>query len=134
MTSRVSHTTFDALDSYSQSVFWCHLLGYSEDPGDPNLPGHEECMIFSADGSHRLLFVEVPDTKQVKNRLHLDLSPTDGTRDDEVARVVALGATIVANRVRPDGSGWITLADPEGNEFCILRSQAQIDAAPPRME
>jgi hypothetical protein len=129
MTSRVSHTSFDALDSYAQSVFWCQVLGYSEDPDDPNLPGHEECMIFSPDGTHRLLFIEVPDAKQLKNRVHLDLSPTDGTRDEEVARLVALGATVVADRVRPDGSGWFTLGDPEGNEFCILRSQAERDAA-----
>ncbi|HEY8787831.1 MAG TPA: VOC family protein [Actinopolymorphaceae bacterium] len=129
MTSQVSHTSFDALDSYAQSVFWCQVLGYHQDPDDPNLPGHEECMIFSPDGSHRLLFIEVPDTKQVKNRVHLDLSPTDGTRDEEVARVVALGATVVADHVRPNGSGWFVLADPEGNELCILRSRAEIDAA-----
>jgi predicted enzyme related to lactoylglutathione lyase len=129
MTSRVSHTSFDALDSYAQSVFWCQVLGYAEDPDDPNLPGHEECMIFSPDRTHRLLFIEVPDSKQVKNRVHLDLSPTDHTRTEEVARVVALGATVYADRIRPNGSGWVTLGDPEGNEFCILRSQAEIDEA-----
>jgi len=129
VTSRVSHTSFDSLDAYSQSVFWCQVLGYSEDLEDPNLPGHEECMISSPDGTHRLLFIEVPDVKQLKNRVHLDLSPTDSTRDSEVARVVALGAAVVADRVRPNGSGWFVLADPEGNEFCILRSAAEIDAA-----
>jgi len=129
MTSQVSHTSFDALDAYAQSVFWCQVLGYHEDSEDPNLPGHEECMIFSPDETHRLLFIEVPDAKQLKNRVHLELSPTDGTRDSEVARLVALGATVVADRVRPNGSGWIVLADPEGNEFCILRSAAEIDAA-----
>jgi hypothetical protein len=129
MTSHVSHTSFDARDSYSQSVFWCRVLGYHEDPEDPNLPGHEECMIFSPDGHHRLLFIEVPDAKRVKNRVHLDLAPTDGTRDSEVARVVALGATVVADRVRPNGSGWFVLRDPEGNEFCMLRSRAEIDNA-----
>jgi predicted enzyme related to lactoylglutathione lyase len=129
MTSQVSHTSFDARDSYAQSVFWSQLLGYHEAQDDPNLPEHEECMIFSPDESHRLLFIEVPDAKQVKNRVHLDLSPTDGTRDEEVARAVGLGATVLADRVRPNGSGWFVLADPEGNEFCILRSKAEIDAA-----
>jgi Glyoxalase-like domain len=129
MSSRVSHTSFDALDSYAQSVFWCAVLDYREDPDDPNLPGHEECMIFSADGSHRLLFIEVPDTKQLKNRVHLDLSPTDRTRDEELGRLLDLGATEVADRRNPDGTGWVVLADPEGNEFCILRSQAERDAA-----
>lgn len=129
MTSQVSHTSFDAHDAYAQSVFWCQLLGYHEDAEDPNLPGHEECMIFSPDGTHRLLFIEVPDAKVVKNRIHLDLSPSDGTRESEVARLLALGATAFADHVRPNGSGWITLADPEGNEFCMLRSAAEIDAA-----
>ena len=93
-----------------------------EDPQDPNEPGHEECMIFSVDGRTRLLFIDVPEGKQVKNRLHFDLRPTDATREEEVARLLGLGATEVADHRRPDGSGWVTLADPEGNEFCVLRS------------
>jgi hypothetical protein len=56
----------------------------------------------------------------VKNRVHLDLRPADGTREQEVERILALGASQLADHRRPDGSGWITLADPEGNEFCIL--------------
>jgi len=55
-----------------------------EDPQDPNEPGDEECMIFSADGGTRLLFVEVPEAKQIKNRLHFDLRPTDATRDEAI--------------------------------------------------
>jgi hypothetical protein len=121
MTSRISHTSFDAIDAYAQSVFWAQVLGFAENPQDPNLPGHEECPIFSADGREILLFIEVPDgAKQVKNRLHLDLKPVDRTREEEVERLVALGASQVADHRRPNGSGWITMADPEGNEFCIL--------------
>ena len=120
MASRLSHTSFDSLNSYLQSVFWAEVLGYAEDPEDPNEPEHEECMIFSPDGATRLLFIEVTDAKQLKNRVHLDLRPTDRSREAEVERIVALGATEVADRRRPDGSGWIVLADPEGNEFCIL--------------
>lgn len=67
-----------------------------------------------------LLFISVPDRKKVKNRVHLDLRPVDRTREEEVDRVLSLGATQLADYRRPDGSGWITLADPEGNEFCIL--------------
>ena len=52
VTSYISHTTVDSRDAYAQSVWWCGVLDYREDPDDPNLPGHEECMIFSADGSH----------------------------------------------------------------------------------
>jgi hypothetical protein len=123
VTSRISHTSFDALDAYAQSVFWSQVLDFTEDPDDPNLPGHEECLIMSRDGSQLVLFITVPNGKQVKNRVHLDLRPTDGTREEEVARLVAIGATQLADFRRPDGSGWITLADPEGNEFCVLTAK-----------
>jgi len=75
--------------------------------------------------SQRLLFIEVPDAKSVKNRLHLDLKPAQGTREQELGRLLELGAREVADRRRADGSGWVVLADPEGNEFCILRSDAE---------
>jgi hypothetical protein len=120
MTSRISHTTFDAIDAYAQSIFWSQVLDFMEDPDDPNLPEHEECLITSRDRSQLLLFVTVPDSKQLKNRVHLDLRPTDRTREEEVERVIGLGAKFFADFRRPDGSGWITLTDPEGNEFCIL--------------
>jgi predicted enzyme related to lactoylglutathione lyase len=129
MTAVISHTTIDAADAYAQSLFWAKVLGYAEDPDDPNEPDHEECMIFSPDGRTRVLFIEVPDTKQVKNRMHFDLVPAEGTRDAEAARLVSIGATVVDDLRRPDGSGWVVLADPEGNEFCILRSEAERAAA-----
>jgi hypothetical protein len=69
-----------------------------------------------------LVFVPVPEGKQVKNRLHLDLVPHGGTREDqeaEVARIIALGATRV-DVGQPADVGWIVLADPERNEFCVL--------------
>ena len=132
MTSFISHTTVSCRNAYELSEWWKPVLGYVDIEGDPNLPGHEECMIFSPDGSTRLLFIEVPDGKQVKNRLHLDLQPDadSGARDDELARLLALGATEVWDLRRPDGTGWVTLADPEGNEFCILRSDAERAAGP----
>ena len=120
MTSRISHTSFDAINAYAQSLFWSQVLDFVEDPDDPNEPGHEECLITSRDRSQLLLFITVPDDKKVKNRVHLDLRPVDRTREQEVERILALGASHLADHRRPDGSGWITLADPEGNEFCIL--------------
>ena len=120
MTSRISHTSFDAINAYAQSVFWSQVLDFAEDPDDPNEPGHEECLITSRDRSQLLLFITVPDGKKAKNRVHLDLRPVDRTREQEVQRLLALGASQLADHRRPDGSGWITLADPEGNEFCIL--------------
>jgi Glyoxalase-like domain len=67
----------------------------------------------------------VPEPKTVKNRLHLCLQPTDRSRDEEVPRLLAIGAIEVADRRTPDGAGWVVLADPEGNEFCVLRSAAE---------
>jgi hypothetical protein len=63
--------------------------------------------------------------------MHFDLMPREGTRDEELARLLAHGATVVHD-LRDHwgpGTGWVVLADPEGNEFCILRAQAERDAA-----
>ncbi len=128
MTSFVSHTTLDCSDAYALSRWWLEVLDYVEDADDPNEPGDDECLVLSRDGQHRLLFIEVPDRKQVKNRVHLDLRPREGWRDEELARLLALGATEVADRRNDDGTGWVVLGDPEGNEFCILRSEAELAA------
>jgi catechol 2,3-dioxygenase-like lactoylglutathione lyase family enzyme len=127
MTAYVSHTTVDCADAYRLSEWWKQVLGYADIEGDPNEPGHEECMIRSAETGHQLLFVEVPDVKRVKNRVHFDLRPVDRTRDEEVAHLLSIGASQVSDQreVRGDGTGWVVLADPEGNEFCILRSDAE---------
>ncbi|MDK1359875.1 VOC family protein [Arthrobacter sp. zg-Y1219] len=125
MTALISHTSFDSLDAFAQSEFWANVLGFHDDPEDPNAPDDDECMISSPDGTQRLLFINVPDTKQIKNRVHLDLQPAEGTRDQELQRLLRLGAREVDDRRLPDGTGWVVLADPEGNEFCILRSDAE---------
>lgn len=130
MTSRVSHTTIDCRDAFVLSSWWKDVLGYTDLPGDPNEPGHEECMIVDPVTGHRLLFIEVPDEHLPAKRIHFDLAPTDRTRDAEAERLVAHGATQVADRRRPDGTGWITLADPEGNEFRVLRSDAERAVTP----
>ena len=125
MTSRVSHTTIDCQDAYTLSTWWKEVVGYTDVADDPNEPGDEECMILDEASGHRLLFIEVPDERQVKNRVHLDLVPTDRRRDAEIERVIAHGARPVADLRKPDGTGWMVLADPEGNEFCILRSDEE---------
>ncbi len=131
MAARISHTSFDSLDAFAQARFWAEVLGFGPDPDEPDEPGDEECLILSPDGRQRLLFIEVPDAKQVKNRIHLDLVPVEGTRDTELARLLELGSTVVDDRRLPDGTGWVVLADPEGNEFCILRSDAERAATTP---
>ena len=133
MTSFVSHTTVDCHNAYELSEWWKALLGYVDVAGDPNEPGHEECEIHDAETGHTILFIEVPDADLPAKRIHFDLRPREGTRDEEVERVLALGATQVGDqrgRYGP-GTGWVVLADPEGNQFCILRSQAEVDAGPP---
>ncbi|MGL4743126.1 MAG: VOC family protein, partial [Dermatophilaceae bacterium] len=103
--------------------------------GDPNEPGDDECMVVRRDDGHRLLFIEVPEGKVGKNRIHLDLEPVEGSRDDELARLIAHGATEVADLrgTWGPGTGWVVLTDPEGNEFCILRSSAErTETAPPQ--
>ena len=79
MTARVSHTTVDCRDAYALSEWWKGVLDYVDVEDDPNLPGHEECMISAATARHRLLFIEVPEAKSGKNRIHLDLEPVEGT-------------------------------------------------------
>jgi catechol 2,3-dioxygenase-like lactoylglutathione lyase family enzyme len=130
VTAFISHTTIDCANAYELSQWWKQLLGYVDVPDDPNQPGHEECLIQRPDGGHQLLFIEVPDTKQVKNRLHFDLRPSERTRDEEVRWALGIGASLVDDLRAEDGSGtgWVVLADPEGNEFCILRSQPEIAA------
>jgi hypothetical protein len=127
MTCRVSHTTFDCRDAFQLSEWWKQLVGYSDNADDPNAPGHDECEIVDPSSGHRLLFIQVPEDKTIKNRIHLDLRPTDRRRDDEIERVLGLGAIAIADLRNPDGTGWMVMADPEGNEFCILRSDAEVD-------
>jgi Glyoxalase-like domain len=130
MACHIATTTFDSRNAFSQSLFWSAVLGFAENPDDPNKPEHEECLIQSADGTRRILFIDVPEAKQVKNRIHFDLEPTDATRDQELQRLLDLGATQVDDRRLSDGRGWVVLSDPEGNEFCILRSAAERAAQP----
>ena len=125
MTSRISHTTIDCHDLQTIVPFWEQVLAYTEDPDNPNEPGDEDWLLQSAGGDQRLLFIAVPDEELPGKRIHFDLVPTDGTRDEEVDRVLGLGATQVVDRRNPDGTGWVVLADPEGNQFCILRSAAE---------
>lgn len=113
--------TVDCADPYQQATFWSAATGWQEDPDDPNHPGDPEGRIVSPEGVN-LLFIPVPEAKAVKNRVHLDLMPPDRT-DEEIERLLGLGATLVADhRKAGPAGGWVVLADPEGNEFCVERS------------
>ena len=120
----IHSVTVDCADPFRQATFWSLATGWPEDPNDPNHPSDPEGRIVSGHGIS-LLFVPVPEGKAVKNRLHLDLAPTSRTRDEEVIRLLDLGAVLVDDQRRPDGKGWVVLADPEGNEFCVVRSAGE---------
>lgn len=130
---RIRSITVDARNPYTQAQFWAAALGFVEDPRYPNAPEDPEALIIDPQAHHpRLLFMSVPEPKAVKNRLHLDLQPHDG-REAAVARLQELGARVIDDRRQPDGPGWVVMADPEGNEFCVERSPAERgDPAPPR--
>ncbi|MFE7043975.1 VOC family protein [Streptomyces atratus] len=121
MTSLVRHITIDCADAYELAAFWSGVLGAPL--SDEDAPGDPEALV-EAPGA-ALLFISVPEPKSTKNRLHLDVQPQDRTRDEEVGRLLGLGATLVADHRRPNGRGWATLADPEGNEFCVECSAAE---------
>ncbi|WP_172388051.1 VOC family protein [Streptomyces sp. MNP-20] len=122
MTTLVRHITFDCRDAYGLGTFWAGVLGGSL--AEDDAPGDPEALLRTPEGTD-LLFVVVPDAKTAKNRVHFDLQPQERSRDEEVERLLKLGATLVADHRRPDGLGWVTLADIEGNEFCVERSAAE---------
>ncbi len=133
MAAFISHTTIDCVDAFALSEWWKPVLGYADLDDDPNELGDEQCMIRDPHTGHQLLFIEVPDADEAKhrcgkNRVHLDLRPRDGTRDEELEALLAYGARKVADRRGMDGpgTGWVVLADPEGNEFCVLRAESEV--------
>lgn len=125
MTARIRNVNVACTDPYALAGFWAQVTGWGEEPDYPNEPDDPEALLVAPDGSLALLFTGVPAPAPMPSRLHLDLMPTDRTRDEEVARLLGLGATLVADRRNPDGTGWAVLADPQGNEFCVERSAGE---------
>jgi len=122
---RLQAITVDAHDPRALAEFWAEVLGWKigeggneievwieRELGDPKNTGFPD-----------ILFLKNSDVKNVKNRLHLDLRPDD--QDAEVRRLEKLGATQIeiGQSADPDTS-WVVMADPEGNEFCVLRARS----------
>ncbi|MFI1645389.1 VOC family protein [Streptomyces avidinii] len=128
MVSVVQNVAIDCSDAYELARFWSEVTGGPLHP--QNGPGDRETQVMLPEGP-LLYFNQVPEPKTVKNRIHLCLRPTT-SREEEVERLLALGATLVADRREPDGAGWAVLADPEGNEFCVLRSESDRAETSPR--
>ena len=128
MVCQIRNITVDSADPHALARWWEELLGYTGHP--ENAPEDTEVLLLPPDGiGPNVLFIKVPESKAGKNRLHLDIQPTTDTRDGEVAWLLDHGATQVSDFRRPDGTGWVTLADPEGNEFCVVRSAAERDGS-----
>ncbi|MGX1886617.1 VOC family protein [Streptomyces sp. NPDC055287] len=121
MFSILQNVAIDCANAYELARFWSAVTGRPIDPEDR--PGDDETEVMLADGL-MLHFNEVPELKAVKNRLHLCLRPQTSC-GEEVERLLGLGAAVVADHRKPSGWGWVVLADPEGNEFCILRSESE---------
>lgn len=127
MASKFTELEIDCADPSGLARFWCSVLDYEvvdeEDGvvtiGSPLAPG----------GRNRrgpvppvLTFARVPEGKTLKNRLHLDVNPIDREQDEEVRRLLGLGARH-ADVGQAGDESWVVLADPEGNEFCVLASR-----------
>lgn len=109
----------DCVDLDAMSRFWCDALDLDHVWTGPS-GGY---LLAARDGSPRRLgLMPVEDRKVSKNRVHLDLRP-DGDQQDEVRRLESLGARRVD--VGQVDATWVVMADPEGNEFCVLRSLAE---------
>jgi hypothetical protein len=122
--SLLRNITVDSHDPYAQATWWAQVLGGNVP--DTDLPGDEEVSLElpASVAGPRMLFIRVPEAKSVKNRIHVDLTP-DTSREAEVARLTAIGAELVERHVDADDRGWVVLRDPEGNEFCVERSDAE---------
>jgi predicted enzyme related to lactoylglutathione lyase len=122
VTVALHNLTFDCADARGLAAFWAELLGWSvfhdDDPEVLVAPAYPSTGL-------GLLFIPVPEGKTAKNRLHLDLSPTDCTRDEQVEKALALGASVHEDHRGEDGRGWVTMKDPEGNEFCVERGHVE---------
>jgi catechol 2,3-dioxygenase-like lactoylglutathione lyase family enzyme len=124
----VSQVVVDAVDPAALAAWWARALGWRVVTEE----GEDEVGLEPAAGTATpWLFVPVPEGKQGKNRLHLDVRPPDGSdQATELARLLDLGATPADVGQGPDVT-WHVLADPEGNEFCLLRSTpAELAEAP----
>ncbi|MFI9551543.1 VOC family protein [Nonomuraea endophytica] len=127
MVSVVQNVAIDCADAYKLACFWSEVTGRPLHPEDR--PGDHETQVMLPVGPV-LHFNQVPEEKAIKNRIHLCLRP-ETSREEEMERLLGLGATWVADHRNPDGSGWVILADPEGNEFCVLRSESDRAAMSP---
>ena len=117
MTARWTTLVIDAHDPESLASFWAAALHWDRHDRDPT-----DGSVVVGDPDRRLpilLFLPAQEAKSGKNRVHVDVNPVGCDQQEELARLVGLGAREVDIGQR--NTAWIVLADPEGNEFCLLR-------------
>jgi predicted enzyme related to lactoylglutathione lyase len=120
MTSRLASICIDAADPLSVAQFWCTVLGWE-------ITEELDWGVSIAPINRRwpsIDIISVTDSKLHKNRLHLDLRADGITTSEELERLLDLGATPVDIGQTPEVN-WVVLADPEGNEFCLLSASVQ---------
>ncbi|WP_248580737.1 VOC family protein [Nocardioides sp. InS609-2] len=121
MPLRVHHVVIDAHDLLGLGRFWADALGWQV----LSVREREVVVGPSLDAPVGICLMPAGDTKTVKNRLHLDLTTEAADRDAEIERLLALGARRVDVGQTGDES-WDVLADPEGNEFCVVRPKVTL--------
>lgn len=120
MACRITELVLDAHDPDLLARFWCEVLGYVE------LERDEDSLEIGPPGvgfggpQPTIVFLRTREPKAGKLRLHLDVNATDRDQDDELERLLAAGARQI-DIGQPADASWHVLADPEGNEFCLLR-------------
>ena len=123
MACRISEIVVDCADPERLAMFWCDVLGWSvlerEDNGDVEIGPPD---VGFGGPQPTLIFSGVDEPKLQKLRWHVDVNATDRSQDDELGRLLALGAT-PADVGQTGAETWHVLADPEGNEFCLLRTR-----------
>jgi hypothetical protein len=133
MASRLTEISLDCHDPDRLAEFWTAALDWvvlHHEPGlvviGPERPDDLALLqaVRSGHVAPTMFLAAVPEDKVATNRMHLDLSPIDRSRDEEVDRLLALGATR-ADVGQTGEETWVVMADPEGNEFCVLRSLAE---------
>jgi catechol 2,3-dioxygenase-like lactoylglutathione lyase family enzyme len=114
MSAKLTEIVVDCEDADRLAEFWCSVLGWKVVDRD-----EDSVEIGDRGDGPTLLFAPVPEAKTVKNRIHLDVRAVDGNPRAEVERILRLGAHTVD--IGQGNVSWVVLADPEGNEFCVLQ-------------